>query len=86
MAGAGAARGRKAAVALARTVKGGESACWGRHLRPSTESLRTGEARAESVINHVFAGQAKFRSPQAKTSCEALRRGTSRTAATAAKT
>ena len=85
MAGAGAARGRKAAVALARTVKGGESACWGRHLRPSTESLRTGGARVESVINHVFAGQAKFRSPQAKTSCETLRRGTSRTVATAAK-
>ena len=39
------------------------SHCWGRHLRPLTEGLRTGGVTAESVINHVFTGQAKSRSP-----------------------
>ena len=61
--------------------------CWGHHLRPSTEGLRTGGVKAESVINHVFACQAKSRSPlrsewlrrhlrrpRAKASCEAMRR------------
>ena len=48
--------------------------CWGRHLWPSTEGPRTVGARAKIVRRPSLLGRATSRSPQARTSCEAMRR------------
>ena len=48
--------------------------CWGRHLWPSTEGPRTVGARAKIIRRPSLLGRATSRSPQARTSCEAMRR------------